>query len=447
MKKRAIQILTFIVFFISLQTVFNPSDEIKRIYKPEILLTNNIIKVCQGTNVDLLEYVEVVNNEQNEEVKVNIDHVEELTEGEHDVVYSISDVEEKASLIILAKTQDEDNDGYSNYEEYEAGTDYLDTNSKPIYNSMPTIEENIPSSFEVNTYVYGLEATAYDFYDGNLNVEITNNININHVGTYQVNLKAEDHVGNITYISKDIKVIDTIKPTVSVDYNKEWTNEDVNVNLYGYDSGSGIMKIEYSYDNVNFLETNNTNLVLNNSNTVYVRSIDNVGNISDVIMVTPKIDKTLPVLTFENDTFEAYNADSFNCDNYIAEDYESGVKEVYTENNVIPNKVGTYTCTYYVVDNAGNKDIIEKEINIIDTTAPIAKETEIEISIDEIDNINSYIEFTDNSDNELDVNLMSLNLEEAAGEYELIFSVTDEYGNNSNITINIIVSNNFVETP
>ena len=446
MKKRAIQILTFIVFFISLQTVFNPSDEIKRIYKPEILLTNNIIKVCQGTSVDLLEYVEVVNNEQNEEVKVNIVHVEELNEGEHDVVYSISDVEEKASLIILAQSKDEDNDGYSNYEEYEAGTDYLDANSTPIYNSMPIIEETIPASFEVNTYVYGLEAKAYDFYDGELNVEITNNININNVGTYQVNLKAKDHVGNITYITKDVKVVDTVKPTVSVNYNKEWTNHDINVEIYAYDSGSGINKIEYSYDNINFIETDN-NITLSSSNTVYVRSIDNVGNISNVVLVTPKIDKTLPTLTFEKDTFEALNAESFICDNYNAVDNESGIKEVYSENNVIPNQVGTYTCTYYVKDNAGNTNIIEKEITIEDTTSPIAKETTINIDINDIENLDSYIEFTDNSENNLEIIEVSSNLKLEPGEYEITNTVTDEYGNNSKITINVIVYNNFIETP
>lgn len=442
MKKRSIQILLFIIFFISLQTVFNPSDEIKRIYKPEILLSNNIIKVCHGTSVDLLEYVEVVNNENNEEVKVNIDHVEELNEGEHDVIYSISNVEEKASLIILAKIEDEDKDGYSNYEEYEAGTDYLDPNSTPIYNSMPTIEESIPTSFEVNTEIYGLKARAYDFYDGDLDVEITNNININVVGNYQVNLKAEDHVGNITYKTKEVQVIDTIKPSVRADYNKEWTNMDVNVSLYGYDSGSGIANIEYSYDNINFIRTNNQNLVLNNSNTVYIRSIDNSGNISDVVMVKPNIDKTLPTLIIENDTFEARNSEIFNCDNYTAVDHESNIKNVYTENNVVPNKVGTYMCTYYVEDNAGNTNIIEKEINIIDTTAPTIKDTEIMINIKDIDNLDSYISFEDNSNNELKIIKTGSSVKSEPGEYEVSYSVTDEYGNNNNIIINIIVYNN-----
>lgn len=447
MKKRAIQILTFIVFFISLQTVFNPSDEIKRIYRPEILLSNNVIKICQGTSVDLLEYIEVVNNEQNEEVKVNIDHVEELNEGEHDVVYSISDVEEKASLIILSKVDDEDKDGYSNFEEYEAGTDYLNKNSKPIYDSMPTIEETIPTTFEVNTFIYGLEATAYDFYDGNLEVEINNNININKVGTYSVSLKAKDHVGNITYIKKDINVVDTIKPSVSASYNKEWTNNDVNVSLYAYDAGSGISKIEYSYDNVNFTHTNGSNIVLTNSNTVYIRSVDYVGNISDVILITPMIDKTLPTLTFENDTFEASNVETFNCDNYIAQDYESGIKEVYTEDNVNKNKVGVYTCTYYVKDNAGNINVIEKEINIIDTTAPIIKNTNIEIDINDIENIDSYIEFEDNSDNTLEIVKTNSNLKAEIGEYEIEYLVTDEYGNSNNIKINVTVYNNFNEIP
>ena len=173
-KSLVVEFLVFIGLFICLQTVFNPSDEIRKINKAEILLSNNVIKVCKGTKVDLLDYVEVINN--NEEVKVNIDHVEELEEGAHEVIYTVDDVKEEAELLILARDKDEDSDNYSNYEEYEAGTDYLDPSSTPIYDYMPEITIVSPDTLEINTPVSGISAEAYDFYDGVLEVKINHNI-------------------------------------------------------------------------------------------------------------------------------------------------------------------------------------------------------------------------------------------------------------------------------
>ena len=433
-----IELMIFVGLFVCLQTVFNPSDEIKKINKAEILLSNNVIKVCKGTQVNLLDFVEVKNN--NEDVKVNIDHVEDLEVGSHELIYTVDDVKEEAELLILDRTKDEDSDNYSNFEEYEAGTDYLDPSSTPIYDYMPEITITSPATFEINSPLIGISAEAYDFYDGVLDVNITHNININMLGEYVITFEAIDHVGNKKVETKNVNVIDTISPSVSVSAPNTWSNTAVTAYVSSSDIGSGINRVEYSFDNVNFKVLNGNNITVDYSTNIYVRSIDNAGNYSDVKYVNVKIDKVAPSISVA-DTFEIEAGSNFVCPQYSLFDAESNIKDVYVESNVNINIAGKYTCKYIVYDNANNQTVVEKEINVVDTKGPQLVNNYIEIDLENIDSLESQIQFKDNAHGEIVVEEIDNNLSYEEGDYQITYKLIDSSGNENIQILNIKITN------
>lgn len=85
-----------------------------------------------------------------------------------------------------------------------------------------------------NTNVYTMQvggskptfkATVTDNYDKNVKVVITDNINTSRVGSYTVTFTATDMSGNKAIVTKEFKVVDTIKPVITVDNTNIYTME------------------------------------------------------------------------------------------------------------------------------------------------------------------------------------------------------------------------------
>ena len=74
------------------------------------------------------------------------------------------------------------------------------------------------------------------------------------------------------------------------------------------EKGSGVIKSEYSYDNIVWNEIKNNKIILTeeqNSN-IFIKATDLAGNVSEVVSTTVKIDKTLPSIeNTENEELQA----------------------------------------------------------------------------------------------------------------------------------------------
>ena len=88
-------------------------------------------------------------------------------------------------------------------------------------------------------------------------------------------------------LSKSINVrIDNAKPTTPI-----VKKNDNSLNIVSYDSGSGINRYEYSVDEINWstiseTDKNSVDISLSDiTGTIYVRVIDNVNNVSDIVDV------------------------------------------------------------------------------------------------------------------------------------------------------------------
>ena len=154
--------------------------------------------------------------------------------------------------------------------------------------------------------------------------------------------EATDIAGNKVTASLQITTIDKDKPTAPIitnPSNGEWTKDAVTISVETTDAASKVSKIEYSYNNSTWKTDWGTDLVLSgntatikgtwNSNyniTIYVRAIDNAGNVSEVSSTVLKQDKTAPSAT----SCEVKNLTTTGYDVYVygVSDSGSGINRV-----------------------------------------------------------------------------------------------------------------------
>ena len=125
------------------------------------------------------------------------------------------------------------------------------------------------------------------------------------INNQTIRFRALDKVGNISEESTTVVNLDKTAPVISPitnSSNGNWTNQAVKLSWTITEGTSGIAKVQYSTDGVNW----NTDLPKEEwygftrdnerNDMIYIRAIDNAGNISNVQTTTMKIDKTLPTI-------------------------------------------------------------------------------------------------------------------------------------------------------
>lgn len=222
---------------------------------------------------------------------------------------------------------------------------------------------------------------------------------------------AVDEAGNVSegqefeiWVDKEAPEIDSFD-----NYSgEEWTNKDVTVKIEASDDVSGIAKV-YVDDEKNVIREENgvysytfsKDKPQNVKHTFYV--VDNAGNVSKKTTKI-QIDRAEPVITefditSKNDWANTDVTVSFKA-NDDKGDYVSGIASAYVvingeEEEINPNKECVYSYTFkdeqntkpefYVIDNAGNKSIVQTAEIKIDKTKPVIEEKSVEI-VDEAGN-------------------------------------------------------------
>mgnify|MGYP003369314622 FL=1 len=125
--------------------------------------------------------------------------------------------------------------------------------------------------------------------------------------------RAKDRAGNYSNISNVYQLRYDLtaptKPIIENEYNDKWTNKEVEIIAKSSDSLSKVSKIEYSYDEIEWKSNWQGNLQNNGneasisgkwdnsfSGKIYVRAIDNAGNISETSYTTLKQDIIPPTV-------------------------------------------------------------------------------------------------------------------------------------------------------
>ena len=217
--------------------------------------------------------------------------------------------------------------------------------------------------------------------------------------TSEVSFEAKDNVGNTRTCKKTVNVyVDKEGPKLSNlknDSKGNWTNKDFNVSYSVTDSGSGYDHCEYNYDYDRFDScggsswcvdtgthsngTFTTSFSAERNTTAHFKCYDKLGNASNVISTTIKIDKTAPKADhrFEGSTIIATCTDYVSYSNteygsgtstssYLDYDWEKHYFTNMYNGNAIDVSMGSATSMHlYCYDNAGNSS------SETDVTVPI----------------------------------------------------------------------------
>lgn len=128
-------------------------------------------------------------------------------------------------------------------------------------------------------------------------------------------MEIKDKAGNSVQCPANV-YIDRTKPSLTItnSSNGKWTNQNVKIEAIASDAGSGIEKIEYSHNGVDWSTSNwDASSTLSKTtgtwksernNNFYVKATDKAGNYT-IATTSIKIDKTAPTLTIK-----AYNRKS-----------------------------------------------------------------------------------------------------------------------------------------
>ncbi len=368
----------------------------------------------------------------------------------NDIISSPSDANGEYYLWILAK------DTSGNTAITRTSVFYLD-NTSPVIN----LNGSNPATINLDDTYIDEGASATDNIDESISIVTTGTVNPSTVGTYNMTYSATDTAGNTASVTRQINVIDTIKPTIVFGTNGNNTyakmrNTTVTVSDNGVIDTSSLKYLwntsTSNPDEVSFNTTftNGNTITTPNSLTggyyLWILAKDSSGNVSISRTDVFNLDNQIPVITLNGSSSVSVNVGASYTDaGATATDNIDGSIPVTTTGTVNPNSVGTYTITYNATDTAGNNAVsVTRTINVIDVSAPVITmlgSNPVSINIG-----SSYTDAGATALDDVDGNVTSkitttstINVN-ALGSYTLTYRVTDVAGNTATAirTVNVI---------
>ena len=194
-------------------------------------------------------------------------------------------------------------------------------------------------------------------HDYSKNVKITNKINKNKLGTYDIIYQVK--INGLTFKQiRKVKLIDKEKPkitltgnqNITICPNKEYQEEGYKA-IDNYD-GDITSKVQ----------------VITKNNIITYKVEDSSGNKTELTRTITKEDKTSPTITLKgNQSQTIYIGESWKEPGYTAADNCDNdlTSKVVISGSVNTNKVGTYKINYTVKDSTSNTFSIDRTVKVI----------------------------------------------------------------------------------
>ena len=228
-------------------------------------------------------------------------------------------------------------------------------------------------------------ATATDNVDGDISYRIidSGSVAMQKLGTYYLYYNVSDFAGNAAEEKiRTVTVIDTIPPTISINppnpFNLLIGNPYTEWGATAHDNLDG--DITYKLDTVGYIDPNTNDSVTTSVEGVYrVHYVvtDNSGYTIDTIRVINVIgepDTIAPVITISGDNPMTIkiNDPYIEPDATAVDNVDGDISSKIVITGTVDNtNIGTYTRTYNVSDNAGNKAVPkERTVNVVLQTTP-----------------------------------------------------------------------------
>lgn len=232
-----------------------------------------------------------------------------------------------------------------------------------------------------NSYTDPGVASAYDLVDGNLlsQVVTSGTVNTNVVGVYQITYSVSDFSGNSTVKIRYVNVVDTIAP-VFVMKGTDTVYHAVNTTYV--DAGYTVTDNYWSGVDITVNMSSNVNAkVLGTYKVIYTvedKSGNKGGPFERIVIV---LDNQGPTITLNGNMTETIEGNTVYTDpGYtVSDNYDkgtivvtvAGTYHVAFDPSMKATALGTYTITYTASDATGNKTIVTRTINVVDTKKPV----------------------------------------------------------------------------
>ncbi|WP_160676810.1 immunoglobulin-like domain-containing protein [Clostridium sp. C8-1-8] len=291
---------------------------------------------------------------------------------------------------------------------------------------------------EVHSNYLDEGVTAEDNYDSDIASKVirSGEVNTDKLGDYVISYDVKDASNNVaTTVKRNIHVVDTTKPTISLVGKSDITLE---VHSLYVDLGA-VASDNYDNELSSAIDVNgNLNTDKLGDYTIAYNVKDSSGNKADTILRTIHVvDTTKPVIKLkgeESQTIEVHK--SYEEAGFMANDnYDNDLtSKVLVSGAVNTDKLGDYTLSYDVKDSSNNSAITLKRIvHVVDTTKPVITlkgEADINVEVHK-----SYtdegVSATDNYDNDITPNVTTSGKVNAdkIGQYVISYDVKDSSGN------------------
>ncbi len=283
-------------------------------------------------------------------------------------------------------------------------------------------------------------ATAEDNYDGDITTEIntTNDVDFNTIGTYTILYNVSDSSGNDAIeVSRIVEVLppDTEVPvitllgdaTLDIEVDSDYVDEGATAE----DNFDGDISSQIVIENLPDTSILGTYIITYNVQ-------DAAGNdAQEVIRAVDVVDTTAPIINLKGDQDVTIEVNSNYTDaGATALDNYDGVitANIAKEGVVNENEVGSYPITYNVSDSSGNKaEQVTRIVNVVDTTNPVITLTGDAYIL--VETGNNYSDpgasATDNYDGDITSNIVTINPVDtnAPNTYIVTYNVTDRNNN------------------
>ena len=310
-----------------------------------------------------------------------------------------------------------------------------------------TLGGNSSVSLEVFGVYTDAGATALDNYDDDISSSIVLTGNVDHttVGTYTLRYNVSDSSGNpAAEVVRTVVVEDTTDPVITL-------VGDASISLEEGDSFTdpGVTAVD-NYDGSLTGAVTTTGAVDTSASGTYLIAYnvsDAQGNAANqvvrtVVVGTPpsiNLQGNNPLTIQYNETYTELGA--------TATDVEDGVitSSITNSGTVNSSILGTYTVQYSVTDSSGATTVVERTVNVVDTTVPV-----ITLAGNASENFavgSSYTDpgatATDNYDGDISNIISTTGSVDSStvGTYTITYDVIDSQGNNAiteTRTVNVV---------
>ncbi len=290
-----------------------------------------------------------------------------------------------------------------------------------------TPDENNVYEMEVHGEKPEFKATATDNYDEHIEVVVTDDINVDVVGSYTVTFTATDTNGNVAKETREFKVKDTTAPVITPDENNVYEME-----VHGTKPEFKATATDNYDEHIEVVVTDNINVDVVGTYTITFTATNTNGNVAKETREFKVKDTTAPVITpDENNVYEMeVHGEKPEFKATATDNYDEHIEVVVTD-DINVDVVGTYTITFTATDTNGNVATETREFKVKDTTAPVI--TPDENNVYEMEVHGTKPEFkataTDNYDEHIEVVVTDDINVDVVGSYTVTFTATDTNGN------------------